>query len=263
MPEYISKSSEYRKAREIEIGKGYKISVQENSEVIVSISLKYLTENRQSITNILINRAIKFAYRKVRSLIVQISHNGTVYKQKVLLGFSNDYCLFNDLFNNWFDIFMPSQGSSGSDMKILIQALDKHDRVVKPIFDNMILAEPLFFDKSPKRNIIYLTIESLSDIPYLYNKKIISEETVRLFESVFSEFTKIENTVAQTDWTFPAVITYHTGLMMSQHRMFDSEMIKSGEGRLNEGIVTIGEILKKEGYITFSANLGKLHSESG
>lgn len=265
---YVGKRDDYRNAFYADLGETYEFNLEpDTKEIFLAVSVCWIGKTTKlRLIDKVIGRLKRYVYHSIKYLNFKIEVGGQENIQRIILsGHSKDWMLYSDLNNDWYDIFIPIEKNTTETFKIYIEALDHKGNSIKVLgLNNFVLfAKPVFLKRKHKKNIIYITLESLTDFNYLKEKGLISDRTYQLYEQVFADFNKVKGSISQVDWTFPAAVSYHTGLLTSQHRMYNSEKIKRKEDCVDKRLITIAEMLKKEGYITFSANLGKLHAENG
>lgn len=271
--EYKHKYDEYRKCAPIELGKSYPFKNEGNKscQIYFSISffsvfMKFKSKCITRLFNYLILSIHKQLLKNVKYLSICIDSGVEKSEHKIIFsGYSKYYFVYSDVLNDWVDIISNRFSTDLSKISIKINALDSSGKVIHPKFfyGSLFISELLFLKEDKGKNIIYITAESLNDFDYLLKEKMISDETYQLYKKIFDGFTIINKGVSQGDWTFPVTFSYNTGLLPSQHKMFNSERIRKGIDILSNHIQTISELLKREGYLTFSATLGRVNVEYG
>ena len=194
----------------------------------------------------------------VKSIEIKISDNdgGIQLLSIPINSYTNDYKMKFNLVSDWVDIDILD--TIGGEFKIFIKYIYRYSFPLYKMFNKILITEVLNISKD-KQNILFLTIEALSDPKILRDKKWISDDTFSLYQNVFKDFYfSGDKSNSQADWTFPACMSYHTGLLPSQHKAFDSQSIKDNSYRLNNRISTLAQILKENKYVCFSGSLGKV-----
>ena len=88
-----------------------------------------------------------------------------------------------------------------------------------------------------------------------------SRNTTPVIDKIAKEGFSFKNAIAQASWTLPATMTWFTSLYPSEHRCInkysvytEKEKILTDLKKLSPDVITLAEVLKKNGYITAGFN---------
>lgn len=186
------------------------------------------------------------------------------YKLEIPYGSSNSNNLIYSASDGWVDLKLDISNYNNFPISIEIDVSLVRQRAQR-YRESLSISSPTFLKlKKDYKNIIILSVESLSDIDYISNKYGISDlPNLKKLISISSSYKEVYSPI---DATLTYAVSLFSGLMPSQHGVgnysIGSDTFKNYI--LNEKLTTVSKKMKDLGFLNFFAGTAtRLNSKMG
>jgi arylsulfatase A-like enzyme len=159
--------------------------------------------------------------------------------------------------NNWVDGFLDLSKYEGKKIDLNFEFTLDHKKKTK-LNPKLLIASPQILKKvtpENKKNIILISLESMTDFLYLKNNYQLPE--LPNVDALIDDSLVFKNCYSSTESTLPFSSSIFSGLLSSQHTIGNYKSIPEDFNKytLNKNITLLQEHLKSCGYLTFCGGL--------